>query len=163
MTTAILRKNTQKQLPLRVDVVAPMVSLAAARDITGLTVDVLQALVEEHKIAWAWDIGLGSKRKEVRLLTRCVRGIQVTGDTCNLAGEPWANIFRAIASRAGSKPYLTTRQLCFAFACEPDLVMDLIAQRQIATLPETEIRRGRNGQALITLESINQFLTSRRL
>lgn len=152
---------SQRRLPIKVEVEAPMLGIAAARDILHLDVDMVLELIADRKLAWAWNIGLGKRRSEIRILARCLRGYQASNTSCNLAEVPQEEIIAHILARE-KKPWIEGVTLKHLLACENDLIIDLVTARELAVMPGTNWRRGPGGSPSITRESVINFLKRRR-
>lgn len=127
-----------------------------------LNEDQVNSLIDERRLAWAWDIGLGKYRSEVRVLARCVSGFQATGTSCNLGDEPASRIIGEILARE-HKPYISGSRLRALFRCSSELINDLIDAGELEQLPNTNYRRGRNGSAFIEHGSVIRFLQRRKI
>jgi hypothetical protein len=61
--------NAAVQIDLRQH---PLCRPEMVEDCLGITRNRLNALIESGKIAWAWNVGLGSKRRELRILGQSI-------------------------------------------------------------------------------------------
>jgi hypothetical protein len=137
-----------------------MLGIAAARDLLGVDVDDILSLIADGKLAWAWDIGLGSRRAEIRILSKCLRGYQATGSTCNLRDAGEEQIIGWILARH-KLPWIAGVSLKFILACENDLIIDLIEAGELKHTGGW--RRGPGGSPNVTRESVVAFLKRRRV
>lgn len=151
---------TQRRLAIKVPYEAPLMSLPTAAGILELDVDLLLHLVEERALAWAWNIGLGNRRKELRVLTRCVSGFKETNSTCNLGGESVGKIIGYILARE-KKPWVKGSRLKLLFACGETHILDLVNARELSVVDGTTWRRGPGGSPLILRVSVEAFLKRR--
>ena len=143
-----------------VKVKGPMVDMAAARSALGCDVDDVLDLIEEGNLAWAWDIGLGKRRSEMRIYAGCINGYEVTGVKCNLENASEDDIYGSILARE-TKPWIPGIRLKSVLNCENGLVIDLVKAKEFEILPGGW-RRGPGGSPLITKESVVAFLKRRR-
>lgn len=149
----------------------PTLGMDGAKHLLDLSEDEVISLIDQGLLSHAWNIGLGARR-EIRLLRRCIdayaawcanprtgrRGLPDTGSIANDAV-----IHLSLLPPGHDKPFLTNGQIQRALNCVSDHVLNLIAAKELAQLPDTKFGRGPAGSALVTLASFQQFLKSRRL
>ena len=73
----------------------PLLPLRGVCSLIDGNEDQVLALIEEGKLAWAWNVALDPKRgrcRELRILPRCVADY-LRGQTCPLE---WANVLRVL-------------------------------------------------------------------
>lgn len=121
--------------------------------------------VGENKIDWAWDIGLGERRQEVRIPSIYLLA-QNRQRVWTLA-EVLALVFRGCAHlSAATRPadqHLSGRQFQVALECSPNLVADLIAAGELSLYQPRAHTCGAGSSPLLTWASVRAFLHSRKL
>ena len=155
-----LTATSQRQLPLADPRHRPTVGMDGAKHLLDLSEDEVIALIEEGKLSYAWNIGLGEDRREIRILRQSIDAFweQPRGTPI-----PESQAFKLLLPPGHDKPYLTNPQLQRALNCVSDHVLHLVAARELTLQPKTDYGRGPNGAALITVVSFRMFLNSRRL
>jgi hypothetical protein len=161
LTTIAIKVPTQRRLPLKLEIEAPMMSIPSARDILHLDVDSLADLIADRSIAWAWNIGLGKRRAEIRILTKCLRGYQATSSSCNLSDKGEDEIIGYILARE-KKPWIEGVSLKFLLACENSHIVELVSAGELAVMPGTSWQPGPGGSPRIECASVVEFLKRRR-
>lgn len=114
---------------------------------------VLSLIEEDGLLPWAWNIGLGSLR-EVRVLARCVDHYAATGKRIKLQ---WREVLAEIVIGI-SKPYVTGKQARLILNCGSDTATRLLKAGELKPWAGTTWTRGRNGSALISVDSFVAFL-----
>lgn len=137
--------------------------LDTACGILSLDEDDIMELIQSGNLAWAWDVGLGKHRADVRVLAKCVRGYYTRRLDCGLAAAPMAEIIGRILARE-KKPFIAATRMYGLLQIKGALTYDLLAAGELQTVKGSSAPRpGRGGSASITKESVVSFLTHRRI
>ena len=123
----------------------------------------LNALIESGELAWAWNIGSGSARKEIRILAHCVAekamGVQVAlGATRNLKLPEVLNLILPT-----TRETLRGTELQRLFHARPDLIHDLHAAGELERVKESQPATGVNASPRYTRNSVAKLLENRRI
>lgn len=153
---------TQRRLPVKIEIFAPLMDIAGARAALQKDQDEILDLIEDRTIAWAWDIGTGIARAEIRIFAKCIRGCQTTNGKCGLAGEDENKIIGQILARENN-PWIYGKRLRHLLNCSSELIIDLIEGGDLSILPGTAWHRGRKGTPCVTRPSVITFLQARRM
>lgn len=159
-----------------------LLTIAAARaHLPGHDEDDIVSLIEEGKLLYAWDIGLGAAR-EIRILPDCVDhyartfGRQPYRQT---DAQVWATLCSAIHVSApcvgdpargrastggpcGPSTFVTSRALSLLLCCGSTHILNLIRAKSLSIVPGTTWSTGQHGAALITLQSLQTFFETTR-
>lgn len=149
-------KTVQKTLRLRDPrYLAPTMTVEAARGILGMDEDEVCEAVDDGKLV-AWDIGAdGERRRELRILTESVARVS-DPDAAPITGPEACALVAT-----GDKPWITGRELARALCCSGTHVIKLIEVGDLALVPGTVIKRGKEGTPRITRASVGAFLRGR--
>lgn len=135
-----------------------MVTVSGAQSILDCGEDELLAMVDDGRIAWAWNIACKeAKRREVRLLARCVEALQKREALALSEKEVHALLV------PHQKPFLQHRETMRALHCKSTHLIDLITEESLLVLDGTSWRRGPGGSPVIKRESFMEFLNKRRI
>jgi hypothetical protein len=141
-----------------------LATVETARQILpGHDEDDIKALWEEGLLLYAWNIGLGTAI-EARILPDSIDHYKRThGDQDDPRTEPQVitSLFRAM--RVEHKPTVEASAVRLLLNCSSTQVYNLIAANLLKIQPGTTWTRGPNGSALITLDTFQTFLRTRRL
>ena len=142
--------------------ISPMWTVRGLVSLLGANEDRVLQFIKLGKILWAWDLGLGIRNREVRVLPRAVEHFQ-SGNECALS---WEDIQQMLAPETiGAQPGViaTVSSLHIQQTCN-------LSGSHVAALGEARqldiIRPGRpgaGGSAAISANSFWQFLKKRRL
>lgn len=123
----------------------------------------LNAMVECGELPWAWDLGTGRKRKEVRILAHCV--IEHTmgrepniGATRNLRLPEVMNLILP-----GQRRFMRSVELQRLFHSGPDLIHALSTSGELKKIPEKLSTKGANASPSFTRASVVKLLEDRRI
>lgn len=158
------RIATQPRL-LRVPEFRPCLSVEAVRSRLSYTEDEVIADIDTGLLSVSWNIGrTEAQRREVRVLAAAVdEREKELRDAAHLQRRfGWAEIEAMLFPARAGKPYVTSPDLCLAFACSSQLVLHLIELGDLVQLDGTEYGRGRYGAALVKWASVTKFLRDRR-
>ena len=142
--------------------VAPMLSVSALVSILDRNYDQIIKLISSGKLAFAFDVGIGQKREETRVLPAAV--------ICYCAGVPCRLVWEEIATSlvpetATAKPgvvvTLTSLEVQRILNVTQTHVESLLECRQLKRL--TEARRGPGGSCKVSADSFLKFLHRRKL
>src|ERR1700742_4057747 len=122
----------------------------------------LNALVECGQLPWAWDLGTGRKRKELRILGHSVvehamGPIPALGATKNL-GLP--EVINLILPQ--NRKVLRSTELQRLFHSGPDLIHDLAEAGEIQKASDGSAKQGVNASPTFTRASVVKLLEKRR-
>ena len=142
-----------------------LATVCAARYVLpGLDENAILALVEEGQLLYAWNIGLGAAR-EMRIYPPCL-----THYACTAGARPFPETDdQVIAAMLGtlhvttSAAWVTGRMLSLLFNCGSTQIINMLDARLLKLLPGTGWKTGPNGSPHITVDSLKQFLITRRL
>lgn len=176
------QKARQQPLPGKMPAsFEPLATISAARILTfrhgsdslslkdfGYDEEDIMADIEQGSFEWCFDIAAKkSIRREVRLYPPCVeqRVMQLQNPKWRVRSFLFDEVLRALfPNRNPRKPWVTSSpDVRLAFVCSPDLITDLIDEKELRQVKGTDYRRGRNGAALIEWESVKAFLEGRKL
>ena len=123
----------------------------------------LMAMIECGELAWAWNIGLGSTRQELRILGHCVVERQMgvipqIGATRNLKLPDVVNLILP-----GTRETLRGTELQKLFLCNPDQIRRLRVSGDLEVVPESLPPGGPNSSPRYTRASVAKFLEKRRV
>jgi len=123
----------------------------------------LVAMIESGELAWAWDIGLGNNRRELRILGHCVvekqtGKIKEIGATRNLALPEVIDLILP-----ATRQTMRGRELQRLFLTNPDTIRQLRIAGELERVPENLPKHGPNASPRYTRESLVKFLTKRRI
>lgn len=158
--------SRQRQLPLADPRIRPTVGMDGAKHLLDLSEDEILALLEDGRILFAWNIGLGEDRREVRILRHSLDDYlaRLTCPPNQARPQLSEDAARKLLLPPGhDKPFLTNGQIQRALNCVSDHVLHLVDAKALTLQPGTKYMRGPNGSALVTVASFGQFLTARRL
>ncbi len=159
----MIHAPAQRRLALKgIELESPMIGMAATRDILGLDVDTILQEIEDRKLAWAWDIGLGSTRREIRILSKCVRGYQASNGSCGLAEKSEEEITGWILAQ-DRHPWIEGVRFKFLLSCENSLINALVDCGELMVMPGSKRQSGPRGSDKIVRASAIQFLKQRRI
>lgn len=123
-------------------------------ELLGIDYPTLEGMLYGPELPWAWDIGLGTGRREIRIWRDCLHD-QWQGRACTERDD--AKVFASLFVH--SRPDIKSPELKRVFSCSHNHIFSLIhAGLLITTLRQT---RGVHGYAKISRESIHHFLRSR--
>ncbi len=173
----------QRHLPLKDPTFRPTMGLDGAKHLLDLNEDYILDLVADRALSFAWNIGLGEERRELRLLRASIDHYMAHGSKPHALTEDQAfalllppgfsltpgfsQVIRPAPTSETvstvSRPYLTNGEIQRSLNCVSDHVLHLVESKDLKLQPKTDYRRGPNGSALITVASFERFLKSRRL
>lgn len=141
----------------------PLWESHTVQDCLDIKRDRLIEMIEAGELAWAWNIGLGGNRREVRVLGHCVVERQTgvipqIGATRNLK---LAEVVDLILPRV--RQTLRGRELQSLFLCNPDAIRQLRMAGELDLVAETLPKHGPNASRHYTRESLVKFLERRRI
>ena len=145
-----------------------MVGMEGAKHLLDLGEDEILELIEEGRIAFAWNIGLG-ERREVRILRKSIDSYLSERDGCNADRNIVDTVptdeqaLRMILPPGHQGPFLTNGQVQRSLNCVSDHVLHLVEAGALALVPKTTYRRGPAGAALVTVDSFTKFIRARRM
>jgi hypothetical protein len=157
----------QRKLVLDDQLYRPLITIESARSsLPGHDEDDIIALIDEGFIPWAWNIALkpGRMARELRLLPECVEHYRRTYGSRGVAIDAHlTSIDRVIAHllKFHDKPFILSTDIRLILNCGSTHVTNLVDAKVLKQLPGTDYRRGPNGAACVTRESLEQFLTAR--
>ena len=144
--TPALRRRSKPLLPVR-----GVVSIIDKNE------DQVLALIEEGKLAWAWDVALDPKRghsKELRILPACVADY-LRGQESSLE---WADVLRSLLPH--DEPVILSRDIIRVLNISSTHLYNFVRRKQM--LPCSTWRTGKGGCARFLAKSFVAFLKSRR-
>lgn len=158
----------QRELPLRIPLWIPTLTLAGARGSLGVSEDAILVMIEEGEIPWAWNIARrGATRSELRILAACLPNTE--------ARRPELKLDQVVRLILGAKrPFVWGKDFYRAWNCDSQHVMNLVKEESLQTLPnhvrpdasgnkaELAWRRGPGGSPCITWNSAVEFIKTRR-
>lgn len=117
-------------------------------------------LIDDWQVLVAFDISVlgGTRRRELRILTRSIEHYKVTRGFRPL-NLTWEKIVSLILPH--DKPALSATECAAALNCKT--VMPLVESKQLTVVRGTDWQRGPGGSASITRESFIAFLLKRRI
>ena len=123
----------------------------------------LNSMVECGDLAWAWDLGTGRKRKEVRILGHCVvehamGRMPDIGATKNLRLPEVIGLILP-----GQRPALRSIELQRLFHSGPDLLHTLSTTGELKKVPQKLSTKGANASPSFTRASLVKLLENRRI
>jgi hypothetical protein len=144
---------------------APPLSLAtietARHELPGHDEDDIVALIEEGFIAFAWNIALStSGARETRIWPACIDHYKRTLGRLPFDAPESVVISDLVRAVAGDKPFVLGSKLRLALNCSSTHIINLIGSKQLILMPGVAFRRGPGGSPLITVPSLQQFLSS---
>lgn len=139
-------------------VACPVFDMRGAVEALELDEDTILSLVEDGALSHAWDIGLGERRMELRILAASVGHYLVHGSKpFPLSDE---EVFALLLPPGPARPFLSNAQLQRRLKCFGETILRLIKAGELeATGP---IPMGQIG-ATITAESFKRFIKARRI
>lgn len=150
----------QPPLPLRGEsrpLVLATVSEARAL-LPGFDEDGVKLLWEDSHLI-GWNIGLGYTT-EARLWRDSIVHFATTAGKPPFP-RPHDHVVEDLLR--SNKPFLTTTQVKLMLNCGADHVLNLITEKQLSVVPGTSYHAGASGVALITLSSLRNFFSTRKL
>jgi hypothetical protein len=120
--------------------------------------DQVLELIEEGKLAWAWNVALDLKRgrrRELRILPRCVADY-LRGQTCSLE---WADVLRLLLPH--DEPVILSRDIIRVLNISSTHLYNLARRKQM--VPCSTWRSGPNGCARFPAKNFVGFLKARRV
>jgi hypothetical protein len=167
MTTALQApKQTQRKMLLDDRPTLALATVETARHaLPGHDEDDILALVEEGQLLYAWNIAAcgDEGRRELRIYPECIEHLKNHPKKGYPKTEHQVAAAIRTACKGGDKPFVTGRALRLVLNCGINLITDLLNAKALSVLPGTSWTTGPNGSALITVESLEQFLKERRV
>lgn len=139
----------------------PTVGMDGAKHLLDFNEDLILSLISDRTLSFAWHIGLGFERREVRILRVSIDHYIAHGSKPHALTE--AQALALLLPPAHAKPFLTNGEVQRALNCTSDHVLHLVEAGDLALMPGTQYGRGPAGSALITVPSFQNFITARRL
>ena len=123
----------------------------------------LNAMVESGQLPWAWDLGTGRQRKELRILghsviERAMGPIREIGATKSLGLPEVVNLILP-----QSRTVYRSIDLQRMFHLGPELIQNLIASGEIEKVSQALTSTGVNASASFTRWSVAKLLEKRRI
>jgi hypothetical protein len=123
----------------------------------------LVQMIEAGEIAWAWNIGRGNTRRELRILGHCIVELQTgpiaeIGNTRNLGLPEVVNLILP-----KTRQTLRGRELQKLFSCNPDTIRKLHLDGYLDKVPEKLATVGPNSSPRYTRASLVNFFAKRRI
>jgi hypothetical protein len=123
----------------------------------------LNHMVDNGELAWAWNLGLGQDRNDLRILTACVvehcmGPIKEIGATKNLK---LPEVLGLILPQ--KRETVRGTELQRLFYCHANLIHHLNAVGEITRINEKLARVGPNASPRFTVDSVAAFLGKRRV
>lgn len=143
---AMLRKGSKPLLPVR-----GVMSLVDRNE------DEVLAMVEEGKLAWAFDVALDTEHgrsKELRILPACVASY-LRGQACSL---DWGEVLRSLLPHDG--PVILSKEIARVLNISGTHLYALARRKQI--VPSSTWRTGKGGCARFAAKNFVEFLKSRQ-
>jgi hypothetical protein len=123
----------------------------------------LNSMVECGELAWAWDLGTGRKRKEVRILGHCVVE-HAMGRMPNIGATKNLRLPEVIGLiLPGQRPALRSIELQRLFHSGPDLLHTLSVSGELKKVPQKLSTKGANASPSFTRTSLVKLLENRRI
>ncbi len=141
----------------------PLMHPCMAEECLDISRPKLTALVESGQLPWAWNLGCGNARQEMRILAHCVMeratGINpAIGATKNLKLSEVLNLILPEQRQS-----LRAVELQRLFHASPDMIRDLGEVRAIRKISEKLPAVGPNASPRYARLSLVKFLTDRRI
>ncbi|MGA2028548.1 MAG: hypothetical protein ABSG87_00530 [Verrucomicrobiota bacterium] len=123
----------------------------------------LTALLDSGELPWAWNLGAGRARKELRILAHCVvervmGELKEIGATRNLKLPEVVNLILPQKREA-----LRSVEIQRLFHCRADMLRDLHKAGEIKKVSENLPGHGPNASPRFTRESLAALLEKRRI
>ena len=122
----------------------------------------LMALIESGELAWAFNIGIGQTRQEIRVLGHCVVEKQ-SGPIPGLGRTRSLNLPEVLNLVLPARPQLRATEVQRIFCCQHHQVHKLIRLGEFAKVQEQLPKCGPNGSPHVTRASVAKFLEKRRM
>lgn len=169
--TMVATRQRQPELRLRDARLAQrMMAISAVRDALEEDENTIDDLIRDGWIGWAWDIKTrAATRREVRVLARCVADVKphlVHYTGWNPAPEelPGYSLGQVVGMLFGKeRPFVTGKEFYRAFNCDSGHMINLVLEKSLARLPQTDWRRGPGGSPVIGWASLVRFIEERRI
>jgi hypothetical protein len=141
----------------------PLWQADTVQECLGITRAKLVEMIQSGEVPWAWNIGLGHSRKELRILglsivelqSGPIRGI---GSTRNFGLPEVAGLILP-----KTRETLRGRELQMLFQCNPDTIRHLHDAGELDRVPEKLDKHGPNSSPRYTKASLVRFLETRRI
>ncbi|MEN6533051.1 MAG: hypothetical protein ABFD89_05270 [Bryobacteraceae bacterium] len=148
----------------------PTCGLDGAKHVLDLNEDYILDLIAGKQIRFAWNIGLGKDRREIRILRASIDHYMAHGSKPDGLTEDAVfalllppGFQSKLDPRHPDRTYLTNGEIQRSLNCVSDHVLHLVESGDLALEPKTDYGRGPNNAARITVVSFKAFLQSRRL
>lgn len=156
----------QRPLPIAVKARIPMLDVKCVRRELSMTINEVEAIPCGGSLPespWCWDIGLGTfrsgnGRRELRFLERSIVGFKETGRFPTLT---FSQVLAELMPH--SKPFLKGTELQRMFLCESEMILRLIAKKELERVKGSSQGVGPQGSPVVTRESVVEFLKARRV
>src|ERR1051325_3547560 len=159
----------QRELPLRIPLWIPTLTLAGARGSLGVSEDAILRMIEEGDISWSWNIATrGATRRELRLLAACL-------PAADGGPKPELKLDQVVRLVLGAKrPFIWGKHFYRAWNFDSQHLFNLIRDGSLQILSnhaapkeakdEAHVgwRRGPGGSPCITWNSAVEFLKTRK-
>ena len=135
----------------------PLLPVRGVMSLVDRNEDQVLSMIEDGKLAWAWDVALDTKRggnRELRILPAAVAEY-LRGRTCSLE---WPAVLSLLLPH--DEPVILSKEITRILNVRSTHTYHL-ARRNLIT-PRSTWRRGRGGCARFAADSFVQFLKSRR-
>jgi hypothetical protein len=153
---------TQRKFVMDVESLCVLLTVGAVRErLTSYDEADVKAACEDHTLAPAFDIGLGSKKYRVVTPSAVDFFLQTLGSRRRRISE--AEMFAEILRGHDGKPWIAGERVRLILNCSADLVNALVDEAELAVMPGTQRRQGPNGSDQITVASFKAFLKRRLL
>ncbi len=147
---------------------APVMNVQSAAGALEKSPKEVEAMIDSGAIIWAWNLArqdvfaTEDGKREIRILTRCVRDLQQQQETSVTEEEA---IRLVLGSRLEFAPTFIrgSRLALRLWFCSTDHVVNLCKDGSLQIAPGTSWQRGRGGSPVITWDSAAQFLKTRRM
>src|SRR5439155_20734832 len=117
----------QLQLPLRIPVWIPTLTLAGARGALGVSEDQVRDMITDGEIGWAWNIARpGTARAELRILAACMRGSDLPAPAPEW---PLESVIRLVYGP--KKPWIWGKDFYRAWNCDSGHLFNLIRDQSL--------------------------------
>jgi hypothetical protein len=141
----------------------PLMHFAVAEECLDIKRPRLNALIESGELPWAWNLGHGTARKEIRILALCVveratGQVPSIGATRNLKLPEVVNL--VLPQRRENLRAVEIQRL---FHIGEDSIRDLQAAGEIKRVPEKLPAQGPNASPRYTRASLVKLLERRRM
>lgn len=138
---------------------SPVLNMADAVETLELDEDTILSLVKDGAISHAWDIGLGQKRMELRILKVSVAHYLVHGSKPHLISDE--EVFKLLLPPGHNPAHaLTNSQVQRRLKCFGQTILRLIEAGELEAIGPVPM--GQQGAA-VTVESFQNFVLRRRL